>query len=142
VRLPDPGAYRLSVTQARSDEPEETATTGFVVTYPIEYGLPLENTGTPLLRQIAATTGGRTFTLGEALQVADCRSQAAGCAENEPESTGPTSIIENLKSKIQNIGMGTQAKSPIELWPWLLLAALILWPFEIAWRRWGRLRIQ
>jgi hypothetical protein len=30
----------------------------------------------------------------------------------------------------------------LELWFWLLLVALILWPLEIAWRRWGRLRIQ
>jgi len=30
----------------------------------------------------------------------------------------------------------------VELWPWLLLAALALWPLEIAWRRWARLRFQ
>lgn len=142
VHLSDPGAYKLSATQARGDGPEETATTGFVITYPIEYGLPLESTGTALLRQIAEATGGRTFTLGEALRVEDCQAQGAGCAENQPQSTEPASLIENLKSKIQNLAPGPQAKSPIELWPALLLAALILWPLEIAWRRWGRLRIQ
>ncbi|MBI1881672.1 MAG: VWA domain-containing protein, partial [Chloroflexi bacterium] len=136
LRLPDPGAYQLSVTQARADGPEEKATIGFVVPYVAEYGLPLEGTGTPLLRQIAEATGGRTFALGERLQVTGCRSQVEDCQEDQPQETEPTSILENLKSQISNL------KSQIELWPWLLLAALILWPIEIAWRRWGRLRIQ
>jgi hypothetical protein len=131
VRLPDAGAYQLSATQARASEPEETATTGFVVTYPLEYGLPLESTGTTLLRQIAETTGGRTFSLGEAVPGAGCKSQAEDCKETGPVSVEPTPAIEDLKSKITNL-----------FWPWLLLAALILWPIEIAWRRWGRLRIQ
>ena len=77
LRLPDPGAYQLSVTQTRADEPEETATSGFVMPYPAEYGLPFEGTGEPLLKQIANITGGRTFSLGEPLQVAGC--QVAGC---------------------------------------------------------------
>jgi hypothetical protein len=137
LRLPDPGAYQLSVTQARPDAPEETATSGFVVPYPAEYGLPLEGTGEPLLRQIAEATGGQTFSLGEPFQVAGCQSQAADCEESSSQGEqGTESIISNLKSQIQNL------KSEIELWPWLLLAALILWPVEIAWRRWGRLRIQ
>ncbi len=34
------------------------------------------------------------------------------------------------------------AQKPVELWPWLLLMALVGWPLEIALRRWGRLRIQ
>ena len=29
-----------------------------------------------------------------------------------------------------------------DLWPWLMIVALLLWPLEIGWRRWGRLRIQ
>lgn len=136
LRLPDPGAYQLSVTQTRADEPEEIATSGFVMPYPTEYGLPVEGTGEPLLKQIANITGGRTFTVGEPLQVAGCQSQGADCEENKLQDKEPTSIVENLKSKIRNL------KSEIELWPWLLLAALILWPIEIAWRRWGRLRIQ
>ncbi len=142
LRLPDPGAYQLNVTQARSDGPDETATTGFVVPYPAEYGPPLAGTGIPLLRQIATTTGGRTLALGEALQVADCQSQAGGCQENTPVNKESNSFIKDLQSKIQNLATGAPLKAPIELWPWLLLAALILWPLEIAWRRWGRLRIQ
>jgi len=145
LHLPDPGAYQLSVTQTRADEPEETGTSGFVMPYPAEYGLPVEGTGEPLLKQIANITRGRTFSVGEPLQVADCKlrpeaqpegSQGASCEENKLQDKEPTSILENLKSQISNL------KSQIELWPWLLLAALILWPIEIAWRRWGRLRIQ
>ncbi len=30
----------------------------------------------------------------------------------------------------------------LQLWPWLLQAALALWPIEIAWRRWTRMRIR
>ncbi|HXV43679.1 MAG TPA: VWA domain-containing protein, partial [Anaerolineae bacterium] len=137
LRLPNPGAYQLSVTQARTDAPEETSTSGFVVPYPAEYGLPLEGTGEPLLQQIAEATGGQTFSLGESFQVASCRSQTADCEESaSQENQESESIIENLQSKIRNL------KSEIELWPWLMLAALIFWPLEIAWRRWGRLRIQ
>jgi hypothetical protein len=144
LRLPDPGAYQVTATQTRAEEPEDAsrATIGFVVPYPAEYALPAEGVGIPLLRQIAETTGGRTFGLGEQLQVAGCRSQVEDCEVDKPQDTEPTSFMENLKSKIQNLAEGTQAKSKIELWPWLLLAALILWPVEIAWRRWGRLRIQ
>jgi hypothetical protein len=146
LRLPDPGAYQLSVTQTRADAPQEITTSGFVVPYPAEYGLPLEGTGEPLLRQIAEATGGQIFSLDEPFQVAGCRlrpeaqpegSQEAGCEEDTSQDNQRSgSIIENLQSKIQNL------KSEIELWPWLMLAALILWPLEIAWRRWGRLRIQ
>jgi uncharacterized membrane protein len=138
LRLPDPGAYQVTATQARAEEPEETATLGFVVPYPAEYALPADDVGLPLLRQIAETTGGRTFALGEQLQVTGCRSQVreAGCQEDDSSVEESTSFIENLQSPISNL------QSPIELWPWLLLAALILWPVEIAWRRWGRLRIQ
>lgn len=113
LRLPDPGAYRLEVTQPRPDQPAETATLGLVVPYPAEYGLPEDGHGLPLLRQIANRTGGRTFALGQ--------SPLAAEAGLEAEET---------------------AADPLELWPWLLLAALVLWPLEIAWRRWNRLRIQ
>ncbi len=115
LRLPDPGAYQVSVTQARDDDSIETAITGFVIPYPSEYALPPtdDSAGQTLLAQIATTTGGHTFSLGESL----------------PGMQNSQSQIEDLKSKI-------------ELWPWLLLAALMLWPLEIAWRRWGRLRIQ
>jgi Ca-activated chloride channel family protein len=136
LRLPDPGAYQLSATQTRPDEPAETATIGFVVPYPAEYALPLEGTGPALLRQIAETTGGETLALGEALQVADCRLKVESCEEEKAQDPESTSVIENLNSQLSNL------KSEIELWPWFLLAALILWPIEIAWRRWGRLRIQ
>lgn len=136
LRLPDPGAYQVTVTQDRGNEPEEIATTGFVVAYPAEYGLPFEGTGTPLLQHIAEATGGRTFALGERLQVEGCRLQVENCETEQPKSVDEGSFIENLQSQIQNL------KSEIELWPWLLLAALVLWPIEIAWRRWGRLRIQ
>jgi uncharacterized membrane protein len=113
VRLSDPGVYQLSVTQARAEESDETATIGFVVPYPAEYGLPDEDAGEPLLRQIAAATGGRTFS--------------------REESPLPDASSSEMTDTVQE---------PLELWPWLLLAALILWPIEIAWRRWGRLRIQ
>ncbi len=113
LRLPDPGAYRLSVTQTRGDEPAESATSGLVVPYPAEYGLPEDDAGAALLRQIAAATGGRTFSLGESLR-ADASPDAEAVVAPEPQ----------------------------ELWPWLLQVALVLWPIEIAWRRWTRLRIQ
>jgi hypothetical protein len=113
LRLPDPGAYRLDVTQPRPDQPAEVATVGFVIPYPPEYGLPEDGHGPPLLRQIAEMTGGRVFALGQ--------SPLAEKAGLEAEQA---------------------AAEPLELWPWLLLAALVLWPLEIAWRRWNRLRIQ
>jgi uncharacterized membrane protein len=112
LRLADSGAYQLAVTQARNDAPAEMATTGFVVPYPAEFALPAAETGQPLLERIASLTGGETFRLGQSL-----RSQI----------TTP--------DQIQDLA------EPVELWPWLLLIALILWPLEIAWRRWGRLRI-
>jgi uncharacterized membrane protein len=113
VRLSDSGVYQLSVNQTRADESNETATIGFVVPYPTEYGLPDEGAGEPLLRQIAAATGGRTFSREESLL--------------------PNASSSEITDTLQE---------PLELWPWLLLTALILWPIEIAWRRWGRLRIQ
>ncbi|MCK6626341.1 MAG: VWA domain-containing protein [Anaerolineae bacterium] len=138
LRLPDPGAYQVTVTQERGNEPQEVATTGFIVPYPAEYSLPFEGTGTPLLQRIAEATGGRTFALGEQLQVrgTGCKLKVDDCEIEQTQNTETASFIENLQSKIQNL------KSEIELWPWLLLAALVLWPIEIAWRRWGRLRIQ
>ncbi len=114
LRLPDAGAYRVSVTQTRLEEPDETVTTGFVWPYPAEYAIPAEGAGQSLLRELAARTGGRTFELGD-VAVTGSESQS------DPERGSP----------------GAQ-----ELWPWLLLAALALWPVEIAWRRWSRLRIQ
>jgi hypothetical protein len=114
LRLPDTGAYQVSVTQSRPGEPDETVTTGFVWPYPAEYALPLEGTGEPLLRELATRTGGRTFELGDA---------AVAGAERQPD---PAQMSADGQ----------------ELWPWLLLAALVLWPVEIAWRRWSRLRIQ
>jgi uncharacterized membrane protein len=114
LRLPDSGAYQFTVTQARagSGEPDETTTTGFVLPYPAEYSLPSEEAGRPLLERIAAVTGGQSFSLGQ------LASRYGGQVEVEVEA------------------------EPVALWPWLLGAALVLWPIEIAWRRWGRLRIQ
>jgi hypothetical protein len=113
LRLADPGAYELRVDQARpGGEPVEKATVGFVVPYPAEFGLPVDGAGPGLLEQVAALTGGRYLSLSEA--PAGAESPAAG----------------------------SPAGRPLELWPWLLLASLALWPLEIAWRRWGRLRIQ
>jgi hypothetical protein len=113
VRLPDPGAYQVTVNQSRGDEPDETTTLGLVLPYPAEYALPAGDAGQVLLRQIAETTGGRLFSLGQPL---------------------PSEIAGGLSSEA--------AREPLQLWPWLLQAALILWPLEIAWRRWARLRIQ
>lgn len=142
LHLPDPGLYQLHATQARGDEPEEAATLGFMVPYPAEFALPAEGSGEPLLRQIATSTAGRTFSLG----VAGCTFQVAGCQETEPPDPVTQTLIENLQSQLSDMLTGKAAgagpSSEIELWPWPLLAALILWPIEIAWRRWGRLRIQ
>lgn len=113
LQLADTGVYPVQVTQERGDEPAETVITGLVWPYPVEYGLPEPGAGAPLLEQIAAATGGRTFSLGQS------GSEIAG-----ESSAGQTSL------------------PPVELWPWLLLAALVLWPLEIVWRRWARLRIQ
>jgi hypothetical protein len=129
LRIPDPGAYRLSVAQTRADEPDESATIGFVVPYPAEYGLPDEEAGATLLKQIAATTGGQAFSPGEPLQRMDCEPQLENCHEEafpipSQQADGQDPVL------------------PIELWTPLLQIALILWPIEIAWRRWGRLRIQ
>lgn len=136
LRLADPGVYQLTATQNRGAEAAQTAIIGFAVPYPVEFALPVEGTGEPLLQQVALVSGGRTFAPGEALQVADCTLQAGGCPESQTQEPAAQSFVENLQLLISNL------KDPIELWPWLLLAALILWPFEIAWRRWGRLRIQ
>lgn len=119
LRVPDPGAYQLLVTQARTDGVDETGTIGFVVPYPAEYGLAAEGTGEPLLRDIATATGGRLLALGASLL---------------PDSD---SLDGNDGSDARDT-----LREPLHLWPRLLLAALILWPIEIAWRRWARLRIQ
>lgn len=109
----DNGAYQVTVTQPRpGDQPEESATAGFVLPYPAEYGSPADGAGLVLLDQIARLTGGRTFNLGE---------------------------IERVSATGANLEVEAE---PRHLWPWLLGAALLLWPLEIAWRRWGRLRIQ
>ncbi len=129
LHLPDPGAYQWSVIQARTDAPDETATIGFVVPYPAEYSLPEAGTGQALLGQIAAMTGGHTFSLGESVLDPGCDPQLEDCGTAPLPAVSP--------------GTGDQrSKSVIQLWPWLLQIALILWPIEIAWRRWGRLRIQ
>lgn len=113
LSLPDAGAYQLTVSQPRSgDEAEESTTTGFVLPYPAEYGPPADGAGLVLLDQIARLTGGRTFGLGEIERVG---------------TISPELEIE---------------ADPRQLWPWFLAAALLLWPLEIAWRRWGRLRIR
>ncbi len=128
VRLVDPGAYQLTVTQTREDEPEETVTVGFVMPYPEEYALSeAETLGSPLLREIAETTGGRTFSLGQSLL--DCDPETNDC-----QPATPVEADQADEADAELIG--------IDLWPWLLLAALLLWPLEIALRRLGRLRIQ
>ncbi len=114
LRLIDPGAYQLTVNQTRSDGPDETATSGFVLPYAAEYALPAPNSGRILLEQIAAVTGGQTYILGQSRQPG-----------------GPTLEVDpDLLAE------------PLELWPWFLQIVLLLWPLEIAWRRWCRLRIQ
>jgi len=113
LRLPDKGAYQLTVNQSRGDEPDEATTMGFVLAYPDEYRLPPDGTGQPLLEQIAVDTGGQTFSLGQSL-----RTEASADEESN------------------------ELTEPVELWFWFLLVALLLWPLEIAWRRWAYLRIQ
>jgi Mg-chelatase subunit ChlD len=114
VRLETPGAYLVSVIQTVPDEAApRIAETGFVIPYPAEYALPPAGSGGPLLQRLAESTGGQTFGLG----------QLAGGVEALP-------------------GRENRAEERPEWWPWLLQIALILWPIEIALRRWGRLRIQ
>ncbi|MFN8459341.1 MAG: VWA domain-containing protein [Anaerolineae bacterium] len=96
LRLPDPGVYQLTATQNRGIDGEQTALIGFAVPYPAEFALPAEGTGAPLLQQIAQATGGRTFTLGEVLQVASCKLQVEGCPESQIQETSPQSLLENL----------------------------------------------
>lgn len=118
VRLPVDGAYQLDVVQARADGPDETVTTGFVLPYPAEYAWPGQASGpvgSALLRRIADVSGGQTFGPGDSLPPVAGQSSAPVEAEPEP---------------------------PTLLWRWFLLAALLLWPLEIGWRRWSRLRIQ
>jgi Mg-chelatase subunit ChlD len=114
LRLTDPGAYQLTVNQIRSDGPDETTTSGFVLPYPAEYGLPAPDSGRILLEQIAAVTGGRTFIVGQSMQ----------------PGVPTLDVDDDLLTE------------PLELWPWFLQIVLVLWPLEIAWRRWSRLRIQ
>jgi uncharacterized membrane protein len=126
LHLADPGAYVLRVNQLVPGEVEEaTATLGFVVPYPAEYALPVEGTGETLLTHIATTTGGHPFALGNSpLPGSDCDAAVDDCAPDQP------------------LTLTQNEEAVIELWPWLLGLALILWPVEIAWRRWSRLRIQ
>lgn len=115
VRLPDTGVYQLRVSQTRpEDGVTEQAAIGFVAPYPAEYALPPAGTGQRLLQGLADITEGRTFALNQPVTGDSPRRQ--------------TSAVE--------------ATDATELWPYFLLAALLLWPAEIAWRRWGRLRIQ
>jgi hypothetical protein len=113
LRLPDPGAYRLTVTQGRAEGPPETVSSGFVVPYPAEFALAPDGSGETLLREIAAATGGRVLDISATAPASDDASD------------------ENLLPQ-----------EPAELWSAFLLLALLLWPVEIAWRRWKRLRIQ
>ncbi|GAB4449977.1 MAG: VWA domain-containing protein [Anaerolineae bacterium] len=114
VRLPAPGAYRLAVNQTHPDnELNRNADIGFVLPYPAEYALPPEGSGQLLLAQLAAATGGELLRPGDS-------PPGSIAAQTETEPPRPAT----------------------ELWPWLLQIALILWPVEIALRRWGRLRIQ
>jgi hypothetical protein len=113
LKLSAAGAYQFSVTQTRPGEGEVTATTGFVQPYPAEYALTPREAGNSLLEQIATVTGGQTFNMGQLNRI-------------------PATVA----------GEEIEADEPVELWPWLLLAVVILWPLEIAWRRWNRLRIQ
>ncbi len=124
LRLPDTGPYQLTVNQDRGPDETEIATTGFVLPYPTEYNLPDEEAGEALLKQIATATGGNTFSVGDPLPQITCDPQLDSCEATSDQSQTPPS------------------DAPVELWPWLLQLALILWPLEIAWRRWGRVRIQ
>ncbi len=113
VKLANPGAYQVNVVQARPNEPDAVGETGFVLPYSAEYALPAENSGNVLLTDIAQATGGKILALGQP-----------------------------LSSEIFATDQAADLTTPKEIWPWLLLIALLLWPLEIAWRRWGRLRIQ
>ncbi len=113
VRLANPGAYLFMVNQNRSAEAQVTEASAFVIPYPAEYCLPHEHEGAALLAEIAAITAGETFTVGQT-------------------PYGPEA---NLEAE-------NEFTEPKEFWLWFLLAALILWPLEIAWRRFSRLRIQ
>jgi hypothetical protein len=113
VRVDDAGAYQLTVTQSREEQPDESAIIGFVVPYRAEYSLPAPEVGEALLRDIAAKTGGDVMTVAAS-----------------PRNADPT------------VRTDAEPAQPMELWPWLLIAALALWPMEIAWRRRARLRIQ
>ncbi|MEM7346878.1 MAG: glutamine amidotransferase, partial [Chloroflexota bacterium] len=115
IRLVDPGAYQVDVTQRKADTPEEMVTIGVILPYPAEYAASTVEMGPRTLQQIATQTGGQTFSLGE------------------PLNRGVTLDEQAVQGDLQ---------SSTELWPWLLQVALILWPIEIAWRRWKRLRIQ
>ena len=127
LRLPDSGAYQLTVTQNRTEGPDETATMGFVVPYSAEYSLPDSALGENLLREIAAATGGQTFSFGETLRLPVCDPATEDCRPAADQRAEASS---------------NQLEGATALWPWLLQAALVLWPLEIAWRRWRRLRIQ
>jgi hypothetical protein len=108
------GGVHIAITQTIPGEAApKMAETGLVLPYPAEYALPPAGSGQPLLQNLAEVTGGQMVAAGQL---------AAG-----PE-TSP--------------GGESGADEGQEWWPWLLQIALILWPLEIALRRWGRLRIQ
>jgi Mg-chelatase subunit ChlD len=112
VRLPNPGPYGMRVTQARPGQAQEAVSVGLVRGYAPEYAIPPTDSGLALLRQVAALTGGQPFGPGDT----------------------PPGFAPPARTKA--------APVPIELWWWPVVAALGLWPVEIAWRRWARLRIQ
>jgi hypothetical protein len=119
VRLPTVGAYKLHVNQTRPAESDNDlshnleANIGFVIPYPLEYIRSANGVGESVLRTIAEQTGGNIFSLGQS-----------------PNLSTPPVANEPVES------------NPLEFWPYLLGVALLLWPAEIAWRRWSRLRIQ
>jgi Ca-activated chloride channel family protein len=113
VLLPETGAYSYSVAQTQAGtELNRNAQSGFVQPYVAEYALPPAGAGDPLLRRLAELTGGEVLAPGD--------------------------LPATLRAALEV----PEAEPPTELWPWLLLVALLLWPIEIALRRWGRLRIQ
>jgi hypothetical protein len=106
VALPADGPYAIAVRQ-RKDDQERSASAGYVQRYPAEY-LP------------AASEG-------------DDRRMGRPLLEQISAATGGTVLQEAG-------GLPVAAPAPASggtqgLWPWLLLAAAILWPLEIAVRR-------
>ncbi|MDM8528705.1 VWA domain-containing protein [Anaerolineales bacterium HSG24] len=121
VRLADYGVYKLKVNQtrpadARNEAWQASTELGFVLSYPAEYNLPDYQTDEGVLQTVATETGGQIFTLGQV---------PTGVSLLKPDADEAAKPVE-----------------PIEYWPYLMVVALLLWPFEIAWRRWARLRFQ